>query len=957
MPIEQSNDSTPDTIFDAGGSGVSQLLTMTNVGGHYFFSGYRNTDAILIGSRWTLMNQTFSFPTDGTFYVGYTTGENDQFDAFNPTQQAVVRYALSLVSSYCGLTFTEITETSTTHATHRFGQTRSSAVQSAQGHFPSSDVGAGDVWFGETNQPYYTTPGIGNWGYATILHEIGHTLGLKHGHSDYTTLDLSADLFVTSPRYGSQALEPQYNGQPYSLMTYQGGIGAPLTFQGDAYNQPQTYMMYDIAALQYMYGANYGTNNTNTVYTFSTTTGEMFVNGVSQGAPTSNRVFRTVWDGGGNDTYDLSNYWTNMSLDLEAGGWLIFDTSSSRFQRANNEPLSSTPVFAPGNVANALLYGNNIASLIENAIGGSGNDSIYGNRVGNTLTGNAGNDLLVGAGGNDTLYGGADNDTLYGDLAPAPTTGVGMGTGLVAHAYGNISTATAIDLTNTFSLASNADIENSTTWAHTTARMTTPSTGTPGASYYRITVNAGTTITLDIDHTTNVDTYIRIMAADGTTQLAYNDDNGSDTGSTSTLDSRLTYTFAAAGTYYIIVGRYSSIDQLPTNATYDLNVSVTTTGVGLGTTGAPGNDRLYGGTGNDNLYGQQGNDLLYDGSGTDALNGGGGRDYAVYGVASTAVTITRNSNGSVTVTGSGFSDTLSNVEMIAFTDRAVSIRDRTRTDLNGDDTSDLILRNGTTYAAWTIQNGSAVSSRILAVTGASDTIVGTGDFNGDGTIDMLLRNGNNIFAWTVNNGAVTQGNLMGTATGWNVVGTGDFNGDGTTDVLLQNGNQLAQWRVTNGVAGSSTTLGTLGAGWGVVGTGDFNGDGQTDILLQNGNTLAIWTVVNGHVTGGRTLGTLGAGWTVAGIGDFDGDGTSDVLLQNGSTLADWLVRNNGVASNHVIGTVAAGWNVVATGDYNGDGVADIALQNGDNIADWLMRGGVVVGSSGIGVATGYTTVA
>uniref|UniRef100_UPI00195366F3 M10 family metallopeptidase C-terminal domain-containing protein n=1 Tax=Streptococcus pneumoniae TaxID=1313 RepID=UPI00195366F3 len=66
--------------------------------------------------------------------------------------------------------------------------------------------------------------------------------------------------------------------------------------------------MDDIAAIQAMYGANFATHAENTVYSFSPTTGEEFINGVGQGEPGANRVFLTIWDGGGNDTYDFSNY-------------------------------------------------------------------------------------------------------------------------------------------------------------------------------------------------------------------------------------------------------------------------------------------------------------------------------------------------------------------------------------------------------------------------------------------------------------------------------------------------------------------------------------------------------------------------------------------------------------------------------------------------------------------------
>src|SRR5262249_4865233 len=154
---------------------------------------------------------------------------------------------------------------------------------------------------------------------------------------------------------------------------------------------PQTYMQDDIAALQFMYGANFTTNSTNSTYTFSTTTGQMFIDGVGQTAPTGNIIYRTIWDGGGIDTYNLSNYSTSLAIDLNPGAFSNFG-----MQVANNRPLSSpgSASFAPGNIANALLFNGDLRSLIENAIGGSGNDNITGNVADNALSGGAGNDAL-----------------------------------------------------------------------------------------------------------------------------------------------------------------------------------------------------------------------------------------------------------------------------------------------------------------------------------------------------------------------------------------------------------------------------------------------------------------------------------------------------------------------------------------------------------------------------------
>jgi serralysin len=94
----------------------------------------------------------------------------------------------------------------------------------------------------------------------------------------------------------------------------------------------------------------------------------------------------TIWDGGGTDTYDLSNYSTGVTIDLRPGEW----TSTSAVQLAN----LGNGNMARGNVANALLFGGDTRSLIENAVGGAGNDTLIANQAVNRLTGGAGSDVF-----------------------------------------------------------------------------------------------------------------------------------------------------------------------------------------------------------------------------------------------------------------------------------------------------------------------------------------------------------------------------------------------------------------------------------------------------------------------------------------------------------------------------------------------------------------------------------
>jgi serralysin len=606
-------------IGEANGAGRTALIAQyyDSAEARYEFSGNQNVDAVLIGSRWTLKQFTYSFPTSGAFYAdqGYAAGsEPSKQIPFNAQQQAAVRYAYSLISGYTGLVFTEVTETATTHADFRFSQTdHDEKVPSAYANFPSSSEQAGDVWFGKTDQPFYETPAIGNWGMSTMLHEMGHTMGLKHGHSDYTEIDLSEGNIDSppggGPRYGSVDLAENRDGQDWSLMTYRPdptdlGPGEETQFEADGFNQPQTYMQYDIAALQYLYGANFNHNGGNTTYSWSPTTGRMSINGVAQQAPTANKILMTLWDGNGTDTYDLSNYSTNLDINLQPGEFSTFSAQ----QLVNHQPENG---YAPsiGNVANALLYRGDARSLIENAIGGSGDDRIVGNVGANLLRGGAaGSDLLVGDAGNDRLYGEAEADTLYGDGKRGGDSGIGFGTGTFDKNYGhgNFSMANAVDLTNMFSLAPHGNIHDSFRTPHVTVNALS------GGSfdYYKVTLNAGSTITLDTDMGSLCDTMIFLLDAGGNV-LAFNNDSaitdGAE-GSFATVDSFLTHQVGRTGVYYIAVGEHYSDTQAQPFADfswYELQVSV----AGQPTLGGgTGNDLLDGGAGADTLIGGKGND-------------------------------------------------------------------------------------------------------------------------------------------------------------------------------------------------------------------------------------------------------------------------------------------------------------------------------------------------------------
>jgi serralysin len=354
-----------------------------------------NIDGLLEEYRWMSKSVSYSF-TD-SFSNDYESGyagasiHSSSFKTLNGTQRLGIRNWAKSYSSVSGLNLSELTGASDRDATIRIAI--SNAPNTAYTYSPGDPTEAGDIFF---NPRDYNTPAIGNYAYYTFAHELGHSLGLKHTHEAGGVRNV--------------AMNADRDSMEFSVMSYRSYIGAPLTgATNETWGYAQSLMMYDIRAIQQSYGANFDTNANNTTYTFSTTTGEMFVNGVGQGTPGANRIFRTIWDGNGTDTYNLSNYTTNLSLDLTSGGWSDFNVggNSQRADLGNGH-------YARGHVFNALRYNNDARSLIENAYGGSGNDRMIGNSADNRLIGNGGDDYILGGNGQDYLDGGNGRDNLDG---------------------------------------------------------------------------------------------------------------------------------------------------------------------------------------------------------------------------------------------------------------------------------------------------------------------------------------------------------------------------------------------------------------------------------------------------------------------------------------------------------------------------------------------------------------
>ena len=391
-----------------------------------------NTNALLYFHRWVLVDDAARPATliPYTFAASASDfSENvPRFAGLTNAQQEAVHTTFGLVSSYTLLSFRFVGDID--DSTIRIAQAEGSSA--APPNWPNQ----GDTFFGRGNG---VDPGNGTVpdsvdgvpkffgadGFLTIMHELGHALSLKHGHSETLT--------PPSPR-SEIALADNVNDNEFSVMTYASWLGSPINqfkpvptsaWEGSA---PQSFMMYDIAALQSLYGANYGKVGSADVYRWDGASGQETINGGAApftGLSSTGKIFSTVWTQGATTTYDLHNFSQNQVDDLRPGAFLKF--SDGQLADLNNQVAQGTPGYiAQGNIYNALVFHGDQRSLIANLITGAGDDTLIGNDRDNHLSGgagrdtistNAGDDIVSGGAGADTLHFGAGHDTLRDSLA------------------------------------------------------------------------------------------------------------------------------------------------------------------------------------------------------------------------------------------------------------------------------------------------------------------------------------------------------------------------------------------------------------------------------------------------------------------------------------------------------------------------------------------------------------
>ncbi len=320
----------------------------------------------------TSISLNYAFQSES---IGYLSSDVVMQRPFHDYEKEGVKTALNSIEQSVGVTFNEVFSAEDADFIFIVGQVGDGASLPPSNEIDASQMRYIKISGSETLN--YFNENLGNEygiydnyqeayasGISTVLHEVGHLLGLKH------------------PFDGNTVLPEEYNNKFYTVMAYNTGCTGTDCFM------PTTLKKMDIVTLQYLYGKPVAQKNTgNDIYEYDD----------------AYSYHQLLIDNGGEDTISLENVTKNSVVDLRPTAFSsIIPNPSFNKDEVTNEILGRT-------FNNFTMDAD---SQIENVVGGSGDDELIGNDLNNVIEGGAGNDTIRASLGDDEYYGDSGFDTV-----------------------------------------------------------------------------------------------------------------------------------------------------------------------------------------------------------------------------------------------------------------------------------------------------------------------------------------------------------------------------------------------------------------------------------------------------------------------------------------------------------------------------------------------------------------